>query len=470
VKTVVEIANAVRAGRLKAVDIVDECLQQIARKNDTVNAFVYLDAEGARREAERLDRCIARGEDPGMLAGVPFGVKDIRESCAGMPRRNGSLFHIDDPPETEDSPFIARLRAAGAIPLGKVATAEFGMDGVTHTLAHGTTRNPWNLTRTPGGSSGGSAAAVAAGMTPFCTAGDSGGSTRSPAGYTGTVGLKPSLGRIPRMDGFSDRMCPGVITTTVADTARILDVVAGPCDRDRMTLPRSNERYEALLETLDVRGLAVVWSEDLGFAPVEPEVAAIARNAALRLIDAAGLRVVERAVRFTNVYMAANMHLTKRFAAELEHRGILPGQEHRLSPGPRWFLRKARAFTTAQVFEAQEKEKRLERELADFFADVDVLLTPCHSTGAFAAEGPLPERIAGKDASETHGDAFPMLANIGWNPSISVPAGRTSEGLPVGLLITARRHRDDIALRLARILEEASPWPRIVPGWDGGVR
>jgi aspartyl-tRNA(Asn)/glutamyl-tRNA(Gln) amidotransferase subunit A len=387
-----------------------------------------------------------------------------------MPRRNGSLFHRDDPPETEDSPFIARLRAAGAIPLGKAATAEFGMDGVTHTLAHGTTRNPWNLSRTPSGSSGGSAAAVAGGMVPFCTAGDAGGSTRCPAGYTGTVGLKPSVGRIPRADGFSDRMCPGVITTTVADTARLLDVAAGPHDRDRMTLPLPGVHYESIIETLPVSGLAAVWSEDLGFAPVEPEVAEITRAAARRLVAAAGLRNLEFPVRLTNVYMAANMHLTKRFAAELEQRGILPGNEHLLSPGPRWFLQKAREFTPAQVFEALEKEKRLEREMADLFARVDVLLTPCHATGAFAAEGPLPERIAGKDASETHGDAFAMMASVGWNPSISVPAGQTSEGLPVGLLITTRRHRDDVALRLARILESVAPWPRVATGWDDDAR
>jgi aspartyl-tRNA(Asn)/glutamyl-tRNA(Gln) amidotransferase subunit A len=465
VRTVTEIADAVRAGRLAAVAAVDECLRAIERRNSKLNCFIHLDADGARRQAGEIDRRVAAGENVGPLAGVPFGVKDIRESCAGMPRRNGSLFHLDDPPETRDSVFIARLRAAGAIPLGKVTTAEFGMDGVTHTLAHGTTRNPWNLARTPSGSSGGSAAAVAGGLVPFCTAGDAGGSTRSPAGYTGTVGLKPSQGRIPRMDGFGDRSCPGVITTTVGDTARILDVVAGPDDGDRMTLPPPGVSYEASAQALDVGGLRAVWSEDLGFAPVEPEVAALTRAAALKLVEAARLRRLDRPVRFTNVYMDANMHLTKRFAAELEYRGILPGQEHRLSPGPRWFLEKARAFTDRQVFEAQAKEKQLEQELAQFFRDADVLLTPCHSTGAFAAEGPLPERIAGKDASQTHGDAFPMPANIGWNPSISVPAGVTAEGLPVGLLITVRRHRDDIALRLARILETAAPWPRHAPGY-----
>jgi aspartyl-tRNA(Asn)/glutamyl-tRNA(Gln) amidotransferase subunit A len=465
-KSVVDIASAVARGALKAEAVVDECLAAIERNNARLNAFVHVDADGARAQARALDGRIARGENAGALAGVAFGVKDLRESCAGMPRRNGSLFHRDDPPETKDSTFIARLRAAGAIPLGKVATAEFGMDGVTHTLAHGTTRNPWNLTRTPGGSSGGSAAAVAAALVPFCTAGDAGGSTRSPAGYTGTLGLKPSQGRIPRMDGFGDRSCPGVITTTVGDTARILDVVAGPDDCDRMTLPAPGLRYEDVIEKLDVAGLRAVWSTDLGFAPVEPEVAAVTRAAASRLADAAGLRMLKRSVQFTNVYMAANMQLTRRFADELKHRGFLPGQKDLLSPGPRWFLERAESFSDAQVFEALRKERVLEQELASFFRDVDVLLTPCHSTPAFAAEGPLPELIAGRDASETHGDAFPMLANIGWNPSVSVPAGLTTEGLPVGLLITVRRHRDDIALRLARIVETVAPWPRHAPGWE----
>ena len=465
-KTVVDIAQAVRAGRLRARIVVDDCLNAIERRNGRVNAFVHLDAAGARRHAAEIDRKVARGEDPGLLAGVAFGVKDIRESCAGMPRRNGSLFHKDDPPELRDSVFIARLRVAGAIPLGKVATAEFGMDGVTHTVAHGTTRNPWNLSRTPGGSSGGSAAAVAAGLVPFCTSSDAGGSTRSPAGYTGTVGLKPSQGRIPRMDGFGDRSCPGVITTTVADTARILDVVAGPDDCDRMTLPAPEVCYEKAIESLDVGGLRAVWSEDLGFAPVDPEIAVLTRAAAIRLADTAGLRMLDRPVKFTNVYMAANMHLTRRFADELRQRGILPTQRHLLSPGPRWFLDKADSFSAAQVFEALQKENHLEQEVAEFFRNADVLMTPCHSTPAFAAEGPLPEQIAGKDASETHGDAFPMFANVGWNPSISVPAGLTSSGLPAGLLITVRRHRDDIALRLARILEIAAPWPRHPPDWE----
>ncbi len=461
--SIIEIADAVRRGELLAVDVVAESLRRIEVHNPAVNAFVYVGADLAMQQAEEIDAAVARGEDPGPLAGVPFGVKDLREAVKGMPCTQGSLFHIDDAPATSDTVHVARLRAAGAIPLGMVASAEFGMDGVTHTLAHGTTRNPWNLERTSSGSSGGSSAAVAAGMVPFCTASDGGGSTRCPAGYTGTVGLKPSQGRIPRRDGFNDRACPGAITTTVTDTARYLDVVAGPDDGDRMSLPAPDCRYETAVESLDVGGLKAVYSTDLGFAPVDPEVAAITRAAAARLIAAAALVELDQPAHFTNIYMDANMAMTRMFASMLELRGILPDQVDKLSPGPRWFVKNSMAFTQTQVFEAAEKEKQLEQELAAFFADADILLCPCHAVPAYAAEGPLPELIDGRDASQTHAEPFTMLANVGWNPSISVPAGMTADGLPVGLLITVRRHRDDIALRLARILEQAAPWPLTAP-------
>lgn len=464
-RTVIETAEAVRGRRLTAEAAIAECLGEIERKNVGINAFVHLDAAAALAQARQLDVAIQRGAEPGPLAGVAFGIKDLGQPCAGMPTRNGSVFHRHDPPDMRDCVFIARLRQAGAIPIGKVATAEFGMDGVTHTLAHGTTRNPWAPALTPSGSSGGSSAAVSAGLVPFCTASDGGGSIRCPAGYTGTVGLKPSLGRIPRPDGFSDRSVFGAITTTVADTARILDVAAGPDDHDRTSLPATVVRYEEAIEALDVRGLRVVWSPDLGFAPVTAEVASIVGHAAQRLIEAAGLTALDHRPRFTNVYMAANIHMTHRFLAQLECRGVLPSREAELSPGPRWFVQRARECTAADLLMAQEKEKRLEQELADLFATADVLLTPCHACAAYAAEGPLPMTIDGKDASETHAEPFTMLANIGWNPSISVPAGLTTEGLPVGLLITVRRHRDEIALRLARILEQAAPWPRHPPGW-----
>ena len=195
-RTVIETADAVRRGELKAVEVLDECLAAIDRYNGELNAFVHLDPDLARAAADAVDQAVARGEDPGPLAGVPFGVKDL-EDCGGMPTSEGSLLFKGRPAVDHDSLHVARLRAAGAVPVGKTAAPEFGAVAFTSTPAWGTTRNPWNPERTPGGSSGGSAAAVAAGMTPFCTASDGGGSTRIPAAFSGLVGFKASFGRIP---------------------------------------------------------------------------------------------------------------------------------------------------------------------------------------------------------------------------------------------------------------------------------
>jgi len=302
----IEIAEAVRSGQTTARQMVERCLEEIGLKNASINAFVYLDEQGALAAADALDKRIAEGRDPGSLAGVPFGIKDLRDTCIGMPRRNGSLITQDAIPDKVDSPQIARLKMAGAIPVGKTSTAEFGLDGVTHTLLHGTTRNPWNLERTSSGSSGGSSAAVAAGLVSLATGGDGLGSIRCPAGFTGMVGHKPSLGRISRPDGFADTSCPGAITTTVADTARYLDVVSGPDDHDRMSLPATSDCYEELIEHLNVAGLKAVWSVDLGFAPVEPEVARICEQAAHTLVDAAELKLVADQFSCTNPYIAWN--------------------------------------------------------------------------------------------------------------------------------------------------------------------
>jgi aspartyl-tRNA(Asn)/glutamyl-tRNA(Gln) amidotransferase subunit A len=465
VQSTIEIANAVRAGQVTARHMVEQCLAGIRQNNGPINAFVYLDEQGALTAAEALDKRIADGEDPGQLAGVPFGVKDLRDTCIGMPRKNGSMITRDAVPDQEDSPQIARLKAAGAIAVGKTATAEFGLDGVTHTLLHGTTRNPWNLERTPSGSSGGSSAAVAAGLVTLATGGDGLGSIRCPAGFTGMVGHKPSLGRIARIDGFSDTSCPGAITATVADTARYLDVVSGPDDRDRMTLPITTDCYEELIEQLDVAGLKAVWSLDLGFAPVEPEVAGICEQAAQTPVNAAGLELVADHFSCTNPYIAWNALAAVRLRQQFEYDGYLPDRLEEISPGPRRFIERYAYQDSDQLVEFQQITMRTEQELAALFRDVDVLLTPTACCVPYAAEGPLPEVIAGKDASETNGEPFTALASIGWNPSISVPAGLSSDGLPIGLLINTRRHRDDVALRLARISEQANPWPLRAPAY-----
>ena len=298
--TVIELAESVRRGERKAVEVVDEYLGRIAEGNERLNAFVHLDADLAHASASAVDEAVARGDDPGPLAGVPFGVKDL-EHCVGMPTTFGSVPFAGRGPESQDSLNVARLRAAGAVPVGKTASPEFGTLNFTKTKVFGVTRNPWDVTRTPGGSSGGSSAAVAAGIIPFATASDGGGSIRIPASFAGLVGHKASHGRIPHPEPTANQTSvSGSLTTTVADTARILDVLAGPDDRDRTSLPASGLRYEDAIESTDVRGLRARWSLDYGFAVVDPEVAEIAEAAARALAQAAGLVVDEEPIVLTD--------------------------------------------------------------------------------------------------------------------------------------------------------------------------
>jgi aspartyl-tRNA(Asn)/glutamyl-tRNA(Gln) amidotransferase subunit A len=459
---VIEIAEGVRAGELKAVEVLDECLEAISARNEELNAFVVLDPDLARTAADAVDEKVARGEDPGPFAGVPFGVKDL-EDCAGLPTSHGSLLYKGRPPVEEDSPHVARLRAAGAVPVGKTAAPEFGTVAFTHTKAWGTTRNPWNTARTPGGSSGGTAAAVAAGVIPFGTASDGGGSTRIPAAFSGLVGMKPSHGRIPHPPASTSQTSVyGALTTTVADSARHLDVVSGPDDRDRLSLPAPLLSYEDAIESFDVAGLRAAWSLDLGFASVDPEVAELTHAAALQLAEAAGLQLVDRPVQLTDplkTWMsigAVDGWLSLEEDMWPDRGGELMG-----------FVRRGYEATENMTIKAFARRMRyrhrLEAEVAAIFDDVDILMTPSTAVAAFPAEGPMPIEINGVEVAPGMAVPFTMLANLCWNPAISLPAGLNSEGLPVGLQVIGRRHRDEVPLRLARIFEQLRPWPRFAP-------
>lgn len=453
--TAIQIAASVRAGERKAVDVLDECLAAVAAGNERLNAFVHLDEGLARTAAEAVDAAVARGDDPGPFAGVPFGVKDL-DDCAGMPTSHGSLVYKGRGPVPEDSIHVARMRAAGGVPIGKTAAPEFGTLNFTKTKAWGITRNPWNLSRTPGGSSGGSAAAVAAGLVPVATASDGGGSTRIPAGFSGLVGLKPSHGRIPHPGpSGSQTAVHGLLTTTVADSARHLDITAGPHDDDRLSLPAAGVRYEDLIESLPVAGLRARWSVDLGFVEhVDPDVARVAEAAVSALVQAAGLELDGKDVVLTDPVRTwlSGGAMDLWFSIDED---MWPAVADDLTRYSRDSLEQTKDYPVSKYARAVRRREQLTLDAARLFSEVDVLLTPTTAVPAFPAEGPPP---GGAMATP-----FTMLANLCWNPSISVPAGLTADGLPVGLQITVPRHRDDLALRLARIWEQTNPWPRHAP-------
>lgn len=455
-------AHLVRTGQVSARELVQSALDRVDELDGPLNAFVHVDRAGALDAADRVDRARREGAELGPLAGVPFGVKDL-EDCLGMPTTRGSRWYADAGPATRDDMHVARFRAAGAIPIGKTATPEFGAWGYTASPLLGVTRNPWHHDRTPGGSSGGTAAAVSAGMIPFGTASDGGGSIRGPGSSCGLPGLKPTYGRVPTfgVTRHAQNAVNFALATTVGDTALLFDLAVGPDMRDRTSLPHPGVRYADTIDHLDVGGLRATWSSDLGFVVVDPEVAAITERAAQTLITAADLRRTDVEVQFDD-YIRIYVHIegADQFVdvpADWEDR--LDELDPLVVAG--W--QSARRVTLPSFARTERERRRLEMRVAELFEHTDVLLTPTNACPPFAAEGPMPTEIAGRACHGGHAALLTMLANVVNLPSITVPAGLTADGLPVGLMITAPRHREDLCLRLARIVEQAAPWPRHAP-------
>ena len=457
-----QAASAVRHGELSARELVQVALDRVADEQQRLNAFVHVDAEGALAAADAIDRARAAGEPLGPLAGVPFAVKDL-EDCIGMPTTRGSRWYADAPPATRDDIHVERFRAAGAIPIGKTAAPEFGAFGYTASPLHGVTRNPWNPDRTPGGSSGGTAAAVSAGAIPFGTASDGGGSIRGPAASCGLPGLKPTFGRVPTfgVTRHAGNAVNFALATTVADTALLFDIAAGPDMRDRTSLPTAGSSYLDAIEQLDVAGLRAAWSPDLGFATTDPEVVAITERAATTLVGAAGL--VDSGVDvqiddFIRIY--AFMESADQFVDVPDD---WEARLDELDPLVVGGWQRNRTVTLPQFAKVEKARRGLELQVASLFDRIDVLLTPTNPCAPFAAEGPMPTEIAGQRCHAGSAALLTILANIANLPSITVPAGLTADGLPIGLMITTARHRDDQCLRLARIFEQAAPWPLHAP-------
>jgi aspartyl-tRNA(Asn)/glutamyl-tRNA(Gln) amidotransferase subunit A len=459
---VAEAARAVRAGERTAVELTSQCLEAIEGHNEQLNAFVHLDPSGALAAAESVDAIVRSGDVTtlGPLAGVPFGVKDL-EDCAGMPTTRGSRWFADGPAKESDSIHVARLRAAGAIPIGKTATPEFGAWAYTASPLLGVTRNPWDHSRTPGGSSGGSSAAVSAGLVPFCTASDGGGSIRTPASFTGLVGLRATYGRIPTLGDthLSQNAVVGAVTTTVADTALLLDVMAGPDARDRTCLPPPAIGYLDSLWRVETDGLRVGWSRDLGFAAVDDEVATVARAGFEALVADCGARAAAPDVHFedyTRIY--ALVEGVDRFVGVDETLWTTRLDELDPRSAPGWTSMARRTLPQAAAVEAARRA--LVARCAELFGEVDLLVTPTSSLAAFGAEGPMPTAVGGTETHMGMSVALTFLASLVNLPAISVPCGRTAAGLPVGLQVIGPRFREELVLAAAARLESQHPWPR----------
>ena len=460
-----EIADGVRSGELRAVDVLEAFLARVDRFNGELNAFCFLDAEGARVRAVEIDEAVARGEDPGVWAGVPMGVKEL-VAVEGWPDTHASLLykdHIADHTATE----AARLRAAGAALVGLTTSPEYGSVNWTRTYIHGVTRNPWNPELTPGGSSGGSAAAVAVGMMPICTGSDGGGSIRIPSSYSGLFGFKVSFGRVGDSGHFDCALTsvPGPMCRSVRDAARYVDAIAGPTDVDPTSLPKPPSYEAALLSGAAVerlRGLRAAWSSTLGFAVCDPEVEKRAHDAAIALCADAGIELVD--VDFHLPRPGQAWSLLSNIDVSANHlEAFQRNRDEDVTPVSRDGFEQIERITGEQVLRAERRRWDLLRAIADVFDQVDLILTPTTATTAFVAEGPPPFEIAGQRVGGMGSVPYTAPFNIAGMPAVSIPAGISVDGLPMALQVVARRHEEELVLACGAIAESKRPWPKFAP-------
>jgi Asp-tRNA(Asn)/Glu-tRNA(Gln) amidotransferase A subunit family amidase len=457
-----ELAARIAARELSPVELMDAVLARIDALQPRLNAFCLLRAEDARREAAEAER--ARG-DLGPLHGIPVSIKDLT-STKGIRTTFGSRAYAQNVPDV-DAVFVTRLREAGAILLGKTNTPEFGNKGVTESPLHGTTANPWALEHTAGGSSGGAAAAVAAGLGPLAEGSDGAGSIRIPASCCGVVGYKPSFGRVPMYprNGYHTISHHGPLTRTVADAALMLSVMAGPDPRDPHIRTDAPADYVAAVRAPDIAGWTVGFTPDLGHLPVEPEIRDAVTKAAQTIAELGA--DVDAAPPLTDAREPMTVIWRVVFEAIVREQirpAIGPDE---MDPHLRELAEAGARIDAAGYYDAVSLFRiALYHELEQLFRRYRLLVTPTLAVAPFPHPGegrPGPDRVAGERVNPFLGWLMTYHFNLTGQPAVSVPCGFTAGGLPIGLQIAGRPGADEDVLCAAAAFEAATGFPRQRP-------
>ncbi len=448
-----DLALSVRAKEVSARELTEAALERIETLNPLYNAFVAVDGERAIHAAAGIDERIVDGGDPGPLAGIPLGVKDL-QNAVGFRTTYGSALHADDPPATFDDPFVARMRAAGCVIVGKTNTPEFGWMGNTTNALFGPSLNPFDTSRGPGGSSGGASAALAAGMVPLATGSDGGGSIRIPSACCGLSGMKPSLGRVPAggptPPGWVDLSTNGPMARRIADVARALDVAVGPDPTDLRALPRPEASWLAALDDPHVP-VRVAYAPTLGYAAVDAEVAAACEHA-VAVVASLGADVVvldsvfdaDPVADFLTVTGAATLRTLRPFMGHPRWEEVHPVLRH--------FVDAAQATTAEQLLKAFDRFHLMNLRLVELFRTARILVTPtCSGVAPFAGE--MTSSVNGETTANWIQFTYPF--NMTRSPAATVPVGLSSGGLPIGLQLIGPQHGDLVVLRTAAALEAA---------------
>jgi aspartyl-tRNA(Asn)/glutamyl-tRNA(Gln) amidotransferase subunit A len=450
--TATELVAAYQAGELSPVEATTDVLSRIERLNEQLNAFCLVDGERALESARRSEQRWRRREPCGLVDGVPTSIKDVFLT-AGWPTLRGSRTISPNQEWTMDAPPVARLREHGAVLLGKTTTPELAWKGVTDSPLTGVTRNPWDTTRTPGGSSGGSAAATAAGMGALSMGTDGGGSVRIPASFTGTVALKPTFGRVPHWPAspFGTLAHAGPMARTVADIALLLDVVSAPDSRDGLAMPPAGPVSGNL--DAGVLGLQIAVSTSLGYVDVDQEIIQAVQRAAAVLADL-GAEVEEADPGFSDPIEHFHVLWYTGVAKSIVH--LDAEQRSLLDPGLASVAELARRYSTIDYLDAVDTRAQLGTAMGAFHERYDLLLTPTMPITAFAAGLEVPRGSQSERWTSYCQFTYPF--NMTQQPAASVPCGQTALGLPIGLQVVGARHADAKVLAACAAIERAIPW------------
>lgn len=447
-----ELLVAYRSGALSPVEATRAVLDRVERLDGRVNAFCLVDADAALAAAAASEQRWRRGEPCGLLDGVPVSIKDLLLTD-GWPTLRGSRTIDPAGPWTVDAPAVARVREHGGVLFGKTTTPELGWKGVTDSPKTGVTTNPWDTTRTAGGSSGGSAAAVALGMGPLSLGTDGGGSVRIPAAFTGTTTIKPTYGRIPHYPAspFGPLSHIGPMTRTAADAALLLDVVSGADPRDPWALAPTGPASELL--DAGVAGLRIAVSPALGYAQVHPEVAS-AFAAAVGVFESLGAGVEAAEPGFADPVEAFETLWFAGAAKSTEH--LAPAEHALMDPGLVEVVEQGTRTTALEFLTAMAVRNELGILMGEFHTRYDLLLTPSLPIPAFAAGMEVPDGWPRRRWTSWTPFTYPF--NLTQQPAASVPCGFTEGGLPIGLQIVGPRHADSAVLAAAHAYQRSTDW------------
>ncbi|WP_235037620.1 MULTISPECIES: amidase [unclassified Novosphingobium] len=461
-------AQLIRDRQVSPVEVMDAVLFRIEAQEPVLHAFCIVAGEQARGAAREAEAAVMRGDPLGALHGVPISIKDLI-CTADMPTVSGSRAYEGFVPEDDDV-CVERVRRAGAIVIGKTNTPEFGYAGAGKNAVFPTTANPWNPAMTSGGSSAGSAAAVASGMGSLTIGSDGGGSIRGPASFCGLFGLKPSFGRVPAWPGCRDPRHPGVsswesvehlgpLTRTVEDAALLMSVIAGPDARDWHSLPAGDVDWLAA-PAAPLGPLRIAYTPDFGFSVVDPEVRAITAAAAQVFASDLGCVVVEDTPPLQKDMFDLFLTVIMR---DSDLRGLRALADRGLIHLPDLLMMLERDWSAQDFTDAAMRRQAVCNRLARFMQGYDLLLTPTVSSAAFPVEHFNPVSVAGMPAEQANPSPFTYPFNWTGQPAASVPAGFTAAGLPVGLQIVGRHVADATVLAAAAAFEQARPWAHLWP-------